>query len=362
MKRLKILLLICYFSVNANAQTDQENYDQAFKKVNCMLLETCGASFKDAVFTVENAYFSNQLERANFDKKILFLTQISKQLISSRELIYNLPDSEEVKKCASIFSVIADTIPVQLEKDKIGYLFPYTYDFNDIWGYKEWSNMFVTKLLDTKTGNCHSMPYLCKILADEIGVKAHIAVAPNHFYIKQQNKGNGWYNTELTSGIFPIDAWLMASGYIHLDAVVNKLYLEALGEKQMIALNLIDLAKGYERKLGVNAKNKFILECCETALKYYPNYINALLLKGETKKKLFDALMVNYHAKYPADIFIYPEAKQLFNEMTATYAQIHDLGFRKMPEDMYLNWLVSLKEERSKYENKKITNFTSKTK
>lgn len=361
MKQLKILILLTFLSAVAHAQTDQEIYDQAFEKLNCMPLETCSASFKDAVFTVENAYFSNQLERENYDKKILFLTQVAKQLISSRELIYDLADKEEVKKCASIFTVIADTILVQLEKDKIGYLYPYTYDFNDIWGHSEWSNMFVIKLLDTKTGNCHSMPYLYKILADEIGVKTHIAVAPNHFYIKHQNKGNGWFNTELTSGIFPVDAWLMASGYIHLDAVVNKLYMEALNEKQMLSLNLIDLAKGYERKLGINAKTDFILKCCETALKYYPNYINALILKAETKKKIFDALMVKHNAKNPADIFVYPEAQQVFNEMTVIYAQIHGLGYRKMPEDMYLNWLVSLKEERSKYENKKITNFKPKS-
>lgn len=361
MKQLKILILFSCFSVLTHAQTDQEIYDQAFEKVNCMLFETCSASFKDAVFTVENAYFSNQLDKEIFDKRILFLTQLSNSLIANRELIYNLPDREEVKKCAAIFTVIADTIPIQIDSGKIAYIYPYTYDFNDIWGDKEWSNMFVTKLLDTKTGNCHSLPYLYKILANEIGVKAHISVAPNHFYIKHQNKGNGWFNTELTSGIFPVDAWLMASGYIHLDAVVNKLYMEALSEKQMLALNLIDLAKGYERKLGIHAKSDFILKCCETALKYYPNYINALILKAETKKKLFDALMVKYHAQNPADIFIHPEAQQIFTEMTVIYAQIHELGYRKMPEEMYLNWLVSLKEERSKYENKNISNFKPKS-
>jgi hypothetical protein len=35
------------------------------------------------------------------------------------------------------------------------------------------------------------------------------------------------------------------------------------------------------------------------------------------------------------------------------------MGYRKMPEEMYLDWLVSLKEERTKYENKEISNFKS---
>ncbi len=124
---------------------------------------------------------------------------------------------------------------------------------------------------------------------------------------------------------------------------------------------MIDLAKGYERKLGANAMPDFVLRCCDTALKYYPNYLNGMVLKAETKKKMFDALMDKYHAQYPADILNHPEAAQLFSEMTALYAKIHELGYRRMPEEMYLKWLVSLKEEREKYENKKMSNFNPKS-
>jgi len=247
-----------------------------------------------------------------------------------------------------------DTVPIQMEEDKIFFHLPFVYDFDDIWGAYDWSNMFVSKLLQSKKGNCHSLPYLYKILAEEMNTKAYLSIAPNHFYIKGQNKSNGWYNTELTSGIFPNDAWLMASGYIHLDAVMNKMYMEALSDKQSIAICMIDLAKGYERKLGFFANYDFILKCCDTALKYYPNYINALLYKAEVKKKQFQSLMKIHLAEYPSDIFQFPEAKQLFDEMTALYSKIHDLGYRRMPEEMYLTWLASLIKEREKYENKKI--------
>jgi hypothetical protein len=362
MKKLIIVLWLNIIGLVSFAQLEHAIYEQAFQKINCMLNETCSASFKDAVFTVENAYFSNNLDKAQFDKRITFLAELSKQFMNSRELIYDFPDKEEVKKYAALFNIITDTIPFQVDTNTIIYLQSYTYDFNDIWGHKEWSNMFVTKLLDIKKGNCHSLPFLYKILADEIGAKAYIAVAPNHFYIKHQNKANGWYNTELTSAIFPIDAWLMASGYIHLDAIVNKLYMESLNDKQSLALCLTDLAKGYARKLGALAQPDFIIKCCDTALKYYPHYVNALLFKAETKKKEFDALMVKYNAQYPSEILHFEEAKQLFTEMTNLYSQIHELGYRKMPEEMYLNWLVSLKAERNKYENKEIINFKPKSK
>lgn len=357
MKKFLLIISFSFFSQIGFSQSNQEIYEQAFQNINCMLNKTCSASFKNAVFTVENAYLSNQLDRNQFDKQITFLAELSRQFIASQDLLYDYPDRNKVVKYAALFNVITDTIRIQVDSSRILEIQPYTYDFNDIWGHKDWSNMFVSKLLDTKKGNCHSLPYLYKIIADKIGAKAHIAVAPNHFYIKHQNKANGWYNTELTSGIFPIDAWLMASGYIHLDAIVNKLYMEALNDEQMIALCMIDLAKGYERKLGILAQNEFILNCCDAALNVYPHYVNALLLKAETKKKMFDALMTKYNAQYPTDILNIPEAQSLFTEMTNLYSQIHEMGYRKMPEEMYLDWLVSLKEKRNKYKNKKISKF-----
>lgn len=41
-------------------------------------------------------------------------------------------------------------------------------------------------------------------------------------------------------------------------------------------------------------------------------------------------------------------------DIQALYDRIHELGYRKMPEEMYLDWLVSLKNEGEKYNNKKI--------
>lgn len=352
-----LIILFTAICLNSFAQTEQEVYEQAFQNVNCMLIETCSASLKEAVFIVENAYFSNSLDREQFDKRITFASELARQLTASRELVYNLPDRDEVGKHAAIYSVLKDSIPILVDTNTIIHIPPYTYDFNDIWGNKEWSNMFVSKLLDTKNGNCHSLPLLYKIIADEIGAKAYISLAPNHMYIKLQNKANGWYNTELTSGVFPIDAWLMASGYIHLDAIVNKLYMEALSDKQTIALCMTDLAKGYAHKHGNIANLDFILKCCDATLKYYPNYINALLLKAETNKKKFDQLMTKHNTKNPQEILSLPEAKQIFSEMTAEYSKIHDLGYRAMPENIYMDWLLLLKEERNKYENKEIINF-----
>lgn len=44
--------------------------------------------------------------------------------------------------------------------------------------------------------------------------------------------------------------------------------------------------------------------------------------------------------------------------MNELYAKIHRLGYRKMPTDMYLNWLYSLNEYSNEYRIKKIISYS----
>jgi len=191
--------------------------------------------------------------------------------------------------------------------------------------------------METNKGNCHSLPYLYKMIMDELGQESYLALAPNHIYIKVNNKKVGWYNIELTCADYPTDAWLMASGYIHLDAIRNSLYMDALNEQQSVALTLIDLAQGYQAKYGLQ-DGKFILQCCDTALKYFPNYINALLLKTETLTELYKQS---------------PEP-ELMQQMSELVTKVHELGYRKMPNEMYLNWLGSLKTDNTEQRMKSV--------
>jgi hypothetical protein len=196
------------------------------------------------------------------------------------------------------------------------------------------------------------LPYLYKIFAEEVGADAHLALAPNHVYIKVRNQKDGWYNTELTSGVFPVDAWIMASGYIHLSAIRNGLYMDTLSWQQNVALCLIDLAHGYEKKYQ---NTEFVMQCAELALQHYPNYANALLLKAETMKRRFEQQMQEYRAEYPKELFdLVPEAKTLFDKMQATYLKVHQLGYRTMPKEMYLSWLAELEQQKEKYTNQNI--------
>ncbi|MFZ6011982.1 MAG: hypothetical protein ACOYXT_16690, partial [Bacteroidota bacterium] len=301
-----IVLISLVLSLEARSQSftaRQKVYDHAFAELNGMLNDSVPLSFKRAVFLSENAYLDNQGDYVKFDNQIKWLANRALTIAAQSHLAYYESDKERVKKYAAVFRLMTDTIKFYQDSSRFYETRPYRYDFEDFWGEKDWRKMFVSKLLYTNSGNCHSLPFLYKILCEEIGEKAFLSMAPNHTYIKLRCKKLGWYNTELTNAHFPIDAWIMASGYVPLVAVQNRIYMDTLSDKQSIAVSMIDLAKGYERKFGDYANLDFIIKCCDLALSHYPKYVNGLILKAETQKKRFEKIMKVHGAEFPSDIF-----------------------------------------------------------
>jgi hypothetical protein len=318
-------------------------YDQAFLKIKAMLEGKQPISFKKAVLITENAYFENTLDTLQVDAQIRWYALLCKLYQQANPMIaYNFKDREEVSLHGAVFKVLTDTVDAIILQEKVYHL-PFTYDFDDFFGDVSWSQTFVSKLLKTKKGNCHSLPYLYKILCEELGVSAHLALAPNHLYIKHKSEKTGWYNTELTSASFPIDAWLMASGYIRLPAIQHKTYMDTLSMQQSIALCLTDLANGYMKKYPF-ANNDFVLKCTSVVRKYYPHCINALLLESETYGKQYQYLL-----KYGKEKSV--EGQNIMNSLKQVLKKIHDIGYRRMPPKMYFDWLLELRNHPQKYQN-----------
>jgi hypothetical protein len=325
-------------------------YTNAYRELKLMLQDSIKPDFKRAVFITENAYYDDKLSYEGLNKLIDVYVNIIKAYMQANPLPYKGSDYDNVSKNFAIYQFMSDTI--WLAKDTALH-YPYTYDFDDFACEKDWSGMFVSKLLQTHKGNCHSMPFLYKILADELGAEAYLSLAPYHMYIKTRSEKTGWFNTELTNGMFPVDAWVAASGYVTLEAMRSGIYMDTLSYKQSIAFCLYDLAKGCERKYGFQ-QFPFIFACLNLALEYYPNFINALIYKAECLKKRFDIYMRLYNAKDFKDILTYETPKEIYDEMQAEYVKILNLGFREMPPQMYHEWLMSLKDNKEKYQNNKI--------
>lgn len=334
---------IIIFSISfgiAPPLSSQAAYFKEQLTLTSMLSGKDSLNLQKAVFAVENAFYNDKLNEKFFNLQIDQYANFCQRIMQSGDIRYEGKGDEQAAKtqCA-VFVFMTDSIPVQ-SGDTIAWHLPFEYNFDDYAGREDWSNMFVSRMMQTGKGNCHSMPLLYKLIMDRLGEKCWLSLAPNHMYIKAWNKRAGWYNIELTCADFPTDAWLTASGYIHLDAIRNGIYMDTLSVKQSVALCLTDLAQGYLNKYGIG-DGHFINRCCDLTLQYYPDYINALLLK----------------ARIVAEQYKHDKSTVLKKEMDLLYTKIHQLGYRKMPTEMYLNWLYSLNEYSNEYRIKKIISY-----
>lgn len=346
--RLLLLLILSFAVVSFLKAQDtsarKANYDTAFLIIKKLVKDDDHKGFKKAVFITEYAYTDGVLDYRKFDNYIYHLTFLCRQWIAANPLQnYGYQDSTNFLANYAIYKLMKDTMWAQV-RDRLEIVnLPCTYNFEDFSGHLDWSNMFVSRLMVTHKGNCHSLPYLYKILADELEARCWLGLAPNHIYIKNRCREMGWYNTELTSGYFPIDAWITASGYIPLKAIQSGIYMDTLSNQQAIALCALDLAKGFEFQTK-DYYDGFILKCCDLVLQYHPVNVQALLLKAETLKRVYEK------QEREKDI----SAQQTYNEMEQLYVKLFDLGYREMPEKMYQDWLVSLVKEKDKYLNKNL--------
>ena len=355
MKRLLLFLLLIPILAGAQIADKETIYLRAYDELNAMLTGEQPISFKRAVYVSENAYLEGGLDYQLFENEIELLVNVARFVKQYGVFDYNESDREIVKTYWAAFAAMKQPIPLPLDDSSTIESVPLEYDFEDFFGEKDWTKMFVSKLLATRKGNCHSLPFLYKILVEELGEEAWLAMAPNHTYIKQKTEQTGWFNTELTSGQFPLDAWIMTSGYIKLEAVQNRLFMDTLSLRQSIAVTMTDMAQGYQKKFGKSYNPDFVLRSLETALAHYPNYAHARILKAETLKGQYEQEMQRHGATYPAQIWFDENNKALFEKMQSEYVELFRLGYRQMPKEMYLNWLMDIEQKQT---NKEVERYT----
>lgn len=222
------------------------------------------------------------------------------------------------------------------------------YDFEDYMGAKDWSKMFVSKLLKTGSGQCHSMPLYYLMLAEEMNADANLAFAPNHTYVKFKDEEGEWQNAELTNGIFTTSSIILESGYIKSEALQNDIYMKEQDKKELLAQFYADLANGYAHKYGMD---EFVGKTLDKALEYSPKNIYANLLKSTFQQAKLEYVAGHLGIKNLENpealqnIRFYPRALTLLQETKAQFNNIDNLGYVPMPEGAYEEWLGNMKGE-----------------
>jgi hypothetical protein len=134
-----------------------------------------------------------------------------------------------------------------------------------------------------------------KILAEEIGAEAHIALAPQHYFIRHPDETdpNKLVNVELTTRSLSREIFYIESFAISDAAIRNKVYMYPLSDKETVALLMSELWHGYGRKFD-NEYDDLMWLCAIKSLEYYPQNITALSLKANiTNMLLMNHLAAN---------------------------------------------------------------------
>ncbi len=315
-------------------QKTTASFQQAFEEINLMLSGHQAQDLKRAVFLVENAWHGGTLSYKTFCGQISEIVETMRQMAKSK----GIAQYQTAGNWAA-HTYLCRPVPENNNQ-------PYLYDFEDPLGDKNLSNTFVTKLLNTRKGTCRSLPLLYKILTDEYGgTFSHIALAPNHLYIKHKDEKNKWYNLELTNGHFSTDAWLISSSHIKAEAIANRIYMHALNQRETIAICMELLASAYLNKYDYGHNDTFVMRCLDSALEANPVYIVAISMKsnvlGQQLLKACKARGIPHFKRAREE----PDLKNLAEEVEALYKKMDDLGYEEMPLEQYNEWVTKMQSK-----------------
>ncbi len=308
--------------------TKDKYFNAAYNEIWRMLKDEQTLDFKKAVFLTEWAYKEGQIDYADFSKDITDITKKLQQFIREKGVGHY--------KTSGNFALYEFfTKPNWMNGNQ-----PFIYDFEDFTGKENWEQTFVTKLIRTHKGQCRSMPFLYKILAEELNAEAYLAVAPNHFYIKHLDEDGKWINIELTNGSLSSDAWLISSTGISAEAIQSGIYMEALDLTESVAYCLTELSHGYVKK---HDYDEFAALCCNTTLEYFPKSIHTMMQKNNTLMTLGKRELRALNGKKPT-----PAMAARYADFKQNEALIENLGYRELSAEKYEEWLKTIEAEKQK--------------
>ena len=320
--------------------TGQKMFDSALQGITAMLKGKTPLSLKQAIFLTENAYFDNSMNYEAYSQTINNMVAHCTLALQQS----GLDASDPLAKLMILHKFMADTLTVQVPgEERPLTTYPMKYDFEDFWGEEDITKQMVSKLMTTTTGQCHSMPLLFLILAEQMDVEAHLALAPEHSYVKFQDEQGNWYNLELTNGRVTTDEFIMQSGYIKAEALRQGLYMRPLSKQETVAQTLNDLGFYYTHRYGIDS---FVGEIVETMETHAPEALLTAFWQANYRTVSFQHVVEQYQARGAAKSVVDADttAMRMLQQMYEAYDRVDQMGYEPMPKETYQRWLNSLDE------------------
>jgi hypothetical protein len=335
-----------FYRKNAEHAIATRSYQQAFKDMAG--LNPDHFSIIRAQYDIENAYLEGALPYDQFVHAIQLRAIHVKQILKGEgistksNLALNYGIQQLYQRPNFFFDSIHHTTII---------VPPFSYQFEDYKGEKDYENIFTEKLMRTGKGQCLSMPRLYLMIAEQLGAKAWLALAPQHSFIQFADSKGKLLNFETTNGNLASSSWLAGSGFINAKAVKSKSYLDTLSQRQLYAECLSELLLGYLQKydyddLAEQMKLKI--------LQADPYNLRGWIIDAGIKRRIaFQKIMAAGKPK-EADLHNFPDAYKAYLDMKAAMDKVDDLGYQDMPAEAYQAWLKSIEQEKKKQASREL--------
>jgi regulator of sirC expression with transglutaminase-like and TPR domain len=222
---------------------------------------------------------------------------------------------------------------------------PFTYDLDHPEG-TDISQKLISTYIDTRKGNCISMPILFAIIGQRLGLDVTLSTAPLHVFVKYTDHLSGvTSNIETTSGGHPArDAWLREQFPTMTDeSIRNGVYMKRLSKQESAAV----MARIVAEHFTAQRQYKKAVAIAETILPYYPADAELMIRIGSCYTKLIEE---NFAKKYPSPIDIPENQRSYYRYLDGGsrfyFAKAQQLGWRQptQEEDQeYLNTVQKAK-------------------
>lgn len=226
------------------------------------------------------------------------------------------------------------------------------YDFDDYMGDKDWTKMYVTKLLHTGSGQCHSLPLLYLCIAEQLHAKAFLSLAPNHSFIQYFDKKGNKFNFETTNANLVSETWLAQNTFVTATAIKNKTYLDTLSSRMLLAQCLGDFLLSYFAKM--QHYDDFSNETTRQIQHLYPGNIVALMEQANLAYTKFQIALASAGSPPESEYSHFPNLYDAYNNYNFCRQRVEQTGFQRMPTEAYQKWLNSLDLEKQKQENQAV--------
>ena len=170
---------------------------------------------------------------------------------------------------------------------------PFQYDHEDPYGQKI-SNKLMQSYIDSRRGNCITMPFLFILLGERLGLKVTASRAPLHVFVKFTDDATGYtFNVEATSGANPArDIWYQQNMPMTEKALANGVYMQPLSRPETIVVMATVLVEYYID----TGKYQEAIQLAEILLKHYPNDAYLYTKIGTAYYHLLD---LNFYQRFP---------------------------------------------------------------